>query len=153
YHGDTASVEEWRVADNGIGFGPGGEEGVGAEDIVVQVVERQVTLEFEGVGVLAGEFVGVVFPELLRLPMGEAAGEHEGDFGGFHRVVVDIQAKEVPGGDAGGEADFGELAFVLGEEAQEQALFEFAQGAIGDEEEVAGTAGGIEHAELTEFRE
>ena len=85
--------------------------------------------------------------------MGEAAGEHEGDFGRLDRVLVDIYAEEVLGRDAGGEADFGELAFVLGEEAQEEALFEFPQGAVGDEEEVAGAAGGVEDAELAEFLE
>jgi hypothetical protein len=85
--------------------------------------------------------------------MGEAAGEHEGDLGGLHRVLVDINAEEVSRGNARGQADFRELAFVLGEEAQEQALFEFPQGAVGDEEEVAGAAGGVEDAELAEFLE
>ena len=59
--------------------------------------------------------------------------------------------KKLFGRDAGGEADFGELAFVLGEEPQEEALLEFAQGAVGDEEEVAGAAGGVEDAELAQL--
>ena len=72
--GEIAGAEERRVADDGVGLGPGGEEGVGAEDVGVEVVERQVALEFEGVGVLAGEFVGVVFPELLGLRGGRGGG-------------------------------------------------------------------------------
>src|ERR1035437_5080123 len=62
--GEVAVTKVRRVADDGIGLGPGREEGVGAEDVLVQVVQRQVALEYEGVGVLAGELVGVVFPKL-----------------------------------------------------------------------------------------
>ena len=103
--------------------------------------------------VLAGEFIGVIFPEFFGLPVREPAGKHESDLCGFDGVFVHVDAEEVFRGDARGEADFGELAFVLGEEAQEQALFEFPQGAVGDEEEVAGAAGRVEDAELAEFRE
>ena len=68
--GEIAGAKIGRVADDGISLGPGGEEGVGAEDILVEVIERQIAFEFEGMGVLAGEFVGVVFPEFLGLAVG-----------------------------------------------------------------------------------
>src|SRR5438105_579139 len=70
---------EGGIADDGVGFGPGGEESISAENILVEVVEREVAFEFEGVGVLAGEFIGMVGPEFFGVAMGEAAGEHERD--------------------------------------------------------------------------
>ena len=56
------------------------------------------------------EHVGVVFPELLGVAVSQAAGEHEGNLGGLDRVLVHVQAEAVFERDAGGEADFGELA-------------------------------------------
>jgi hypothetical protein len=45
--GDVAGAEIRRVSDDGIGLGPLGEEGVGAEDVFVEVVEREWVFEDE----------------------------------------------------------------------------------------------------------
>ena len=95
--GEPPGIEERWVSNNGLHLGPRRKEGIGAEDVLVEVIQRKVALEFEGMGVLAGKFVGVVGPELLGVAVGKAAGEHQRDLGRLDSVVVDINAEEVPG--------------------------------------------------------
>src|SRR5437879_13807250 len=71
-----ARAEKGRIADDGTSFGPWIEQGVGADDVLVEVVEREVAFKFKGMRVLAGELIAVIFPEFFGVTMGEAAGEH-----------------------------------------------------------------------------
>ena len=104
-------------------------------------------------GITTGQRLAVSLPEFVRSSCRQAAGEHQGDFGCFHRVFVHVKAKELFGRNAAGRANFFKLAFILGEQAQQEILFEFAQGAVGDKQEVAAAASGIKHAEGAKLAE
>jgi len=74
---------------------------------------------------LAGEFVGVVGPEFFGVAMGEARAR-SGHLGGLDAFSLTSMPKKFLAR-CRSEADFGELAFVLGEEAEQEALFRFSR--------------------------
>ena len=61
--------------------------------------------------------------------------------------------KNCLGRNAAGSADFFKLPFVLREQPQQKILFQFAQGAVGDEKEVATAASRVQHAESAKLAE
>jgi hypothetical protein len=107
-----------------MGLGPFGEEGVGAEDVFVEVVERERFFKNEQ-AIAVAEFLG--FPDFLLL------GEHEGDFGEFDGEGLDVDAEELVDGDGA----FERLAFRDFREADEDFAFETLEFAVGDVEEVS----------------
>ena len=151
FFGKITRAKKRRIADDGVALRPRIEQRILAPDVFVEVVQWQVALEFQGVGVMFRQGVGVFLPELLRLPGGEAAGEHERDLGGFHGVFIDVQAVKLFGRNARGGADDGNLRAIFGEQAQQDFFLQLAQRAEGHEEKVAAAAGGIKHAEIAEF--
>jgi hypothetical protein len=127
------------VADDDIGPGPvrrlaiGREQRISDEGVPIEVVQRQRLL---------GD---------VKLVNGQLARDHHGDLGDFDGERVDVQAVEVLGAEET-EADLARLgtAGELGVNALVNAGFEALEGAVGDVEEVAAAAGGIEHAEMVE---
>ncbi len=73
------STEEGRVADDGVRFGPGHEQGVSRGDDVVEVVQREDPL-------VVVELVG-----------GQLLGQHHGHLGDFDGEGVAVDAGEVVG--------------------------------------------------------
>ncbi len=132
---------------------PRREERVGAFDVVIQIVERQVFLELQRVRVAAGQHVGVRVPKFMRRMRSEPAREHERDLGGFHGVFIHVEAEKLFGRNAAGRADFFKLPLVLREQFHQKILFQFAQRAVGDEQKVAAAARGVEHAEGAQLAE
>ena len=130
---EQLGADERRVADDDIHFRPVGEQRVAGDEVGVEVVERQVA------------FADVEFFD------GEFAPDHHGDFGEIDGKRVDVVTEEVLG------AEETELALVrlgtageLGVDALDDASFEAFQFPVGDVEEVAGAASGIEHAEIVQ---
>ena len=112
------------------GLAVGREQGVGGDEILVEVVQRQ------------GRLGDVQFVN------GQFAGDHHGDFGDFDGEGLDVQAVEVLRAEETQHAlarlgAAGKLLHPL-----DNARFEALEFAVGDVEEVAGAAGGVEHAEM-----
>ena len=137
FHRDFARVEIRRVAGDGVGGGPRGEEGVGADDVRVEIVERERLF-------LDEQLVGL--DELPRLDQFEFLGEHEGDFGQLDGEGIEVDAVEILQRDGA----FERLLFAQLVEPPEDVAFEALDLAIGDEEEIAGAARRIEDAEAAQ---
>ena len=132
---EEARAEIRRVSDDGIRFRPLREEGVSAENVLVEIGERERVLgKVKAVG--GGEFAGFAEFEFL--------GEHEGDFCQFAGEGDDIEAEEIREEDACGEA-LGLLASIA--KGEEEGAFEPFDHSIRAEEEVAASAGRIKDAE------
>src|ERR1035437_4010608 len=127
-----------RVADNDIGFGPlggqavGGDEGVGGNEVLVKVIQRQ--RRFGDV-----QFVNRQF-----------AGDHHGDFGDFDGEGLDVKPVEVLGAQEAQYALAGLGAAGGFLHPLQQVGFEALEFAVGDVEEITGAAGGVEHAEIVQ---
>src|ERR1039458_7488108 len=131
-------TKERRVADDDVGFGPlgrqavGGDEGVGSNEVLVKVIQRQ------------GRFGDV------QLVDRQFAGDHHGDFGDFDCEGLDVEAVEVLGAEEAQHALAGLGAAGEFLHPLKQVSFEALEFAVGDVEEVAGTTGGVENAEIVQ---
>ena len=137
---EQLGADEGRVADDDVDFRPAWTRAVSLNqriadaEVGVEIVERQ--------GVLGDvEFVD-----------GELVGEHHRHLGEFDGKGLNVHAVEVLAGNeterALGGVAAGEFAHALVD-----ARFEPLEFAVGDVEEVAGAAGGVENAEVFQARE
>ncbi len=122
----TSALGHWR------GQAVGREQGVGGDEILVEVVEGQ-----GGLGDV--EFVD-----------GQFAGDHHGDFGEFDGEGEDVHAENFWAVTRLSSAGRVRRGWGIRCKALEDSDFEALEFAVGEVEEVAGAAGGVEHAEVGE---
>ncbi len=102
---------------------------------------------------MPGQNVGVRVPKFMCRARSQPSRKHERDLGGLHGVVIHVEAEELSGRNAAGRADLLKLPFVLREQFHQKILLQFAQRAVGHEEEIAAAARGVEHAEGAQLAE
>jgi hypothetical protein len=133
-------ADEGRVADDDVDFRPRRASAVGLNqrvadaEVGIEIVERQ------------GVFVDVEFVD------GKLVGEHHRHLGEFDGEGLDVHAMEVARAD---EAERPLSGVAAGEFAHAlvDARFEPFEFPVGDVEEVAGAAGGVEDAVVFQARE
>jgi len=90
-----------------------------------------------------------VFTELaVKLLVHLILGNPKRKFRGFSRKVFNFDAVEMGERDAAGSES--ERAFVQQPLALENAYFQFTQSTIGDDQEIAGTAGGVKYPDVVD---
>ena len=137
-----ALADEGRVADDEIGLGPGGDAAVRVEERVA-VLDLSVAFE-DGFGQRKAVAVGA------SVPLEVADPEHEVGHAGGARALFD--AEHLVGRD-GGSLEFERADATGPTDGLSDFAFERFEARERDVEEVARSAGGIEHADAGEARE